>query len=510
MEAALIAQENLSLKKEMTSLQQRFEEQIKALQTELRFSKLQVEQLKRRLFGPIAEKLPLDAKQQELLLETVAPEQPHATVEVIDTEETVEIKKRRPVRHPIPAHVETVTVRLEPEEKVCAHCGQDKCEIGCEVTTELDFIPAKFIKREIIRPKLACDCGEGKVSIASLPPRLIEKGRPGAGLLAQVVLNKYVDHLPLYRQEQIFQRLGVNLSRQTLCDWTEQAAFWLQSIYKEMKDTLLADDYLQVDETPVRVLDPEVTGKAAQGYLWVYARPRGDVIFEFDPSRGLEAPKRFLENFKGTIQTDGYQVYESLTQKNKSITRIGCWAHARRKFYDALIDDHQESFWFLDRIRKLYAIERRARDECLDPPHRQTLRKEKAPEILHEIRQRLESLRQAQADRTLLPQSLLGKAVNYTLGEWVSLNAFVENGVFEIDNNLCENSIRPTALGKKNWLFFGHPQAAWKSALIYSVLVSCKRHQIDPAKYLTDIFTRLPASTNHQIKDLVPSRWKPN
>lgn len=317
-------------------------------------------------------------------------------------------------------------------------------------------------------------------------------------------------YLPLYRQEQIFQRLGVNLSRQTLSDWTEQAAFWLQPICAEIKNELLAGSYLQVDETPVRVLDPEVVGKAAQGYLWVYAKPRGDVIFEFDPSRGLEAPKRFLEKFTGTIQTDGYQVYESLAQRNKNIRRIGCWAHARRKFYDALTDNPPEGFWFLEQIRKLYAIERRARDECLDPLQRQIQRKERAPAILEEIRQRLELLRQAQASRNLLPQSPLGKAANYALAEWEALTAYVEDGAFEIDNNLCENSIRPTALGKKNWLFFGHPQAAWKSAVIYSVLISCQRHHIDPAQYLADVFTRLPSLTNQQIKDLVPSRWKPS
>lgn len=190
MDATLLAQENTSLKKEMASLQ----EQLQQLQTELRFKKLENEQLKRRLFGPIAEKVRLDDQQVELLLETVAPEPPAVTAEVVEDEQIVKTIKRRVVRHPIPAHVETVTVRVEPAEKVCEHCGKDKCEIGCEVTTELDFIPARFIKREIIRPRLACRCGEGKVSIAPLAPRLVEKGRPGAGLLAQVVLNKYVDH----------------------------------------------------------------------------------------------------------------------------------------------------------------------------------------------------------------------------------------------------------------------------------------------------------------------------
>jgi hypothetical protein len=319
------------------------------------------------------------------------------------------------------------------------------------------------------------------------------------------MLAKYDDHLPLYRQEQQFARLGVNFPRQMLCDWVEHGARWLQPVVRQMKAELLAGDYLQVDETPVKVMDPEVKGKCATGYLWLAGQPGGDVIFEFHPGRGKEYAQALLEDFQGYLQRDGYGVYGSLVKDEPTrFQPCGCMARARRKFVDALDSQPEQARCLVVEVRKLYLIEAHAREQGMTAEQRYALRQQLAPPILEGIKVRLEALRP-----TLLPQSPLGKAVNYALAEWHPLNRYLEDGRLEIDNNLTENALRPSCVGKKNYLFFGHPDAGWRSAVIYSVIVSCRRRRIDPWEYLRDLMRRLPAATNHDIPDLVPARWKP-
>jgi hypothetical protein len=320
-----------------------------------------------------------------------------------------------------------------------------------------------------------------------------------------VILSKYDDHLPLYRQQEQFRRLGVHLARQTLSDWVEQGAFLLQPLVRQMKRELLAGDYLQVDETPVRVQDPEVQGRCAKGYLWVAGRPGGDVVFEFHPGRGKEYAVELLGGFAGHLQRDGYGVYGSLAKdRPEEIHPVGCWAHARRKFIDALEELPVQARWFVTRIRKLYLIEGHARAEAMTAEQRHQLRQSLAPPILEEIHRELERV---QPD--LLPQGPLGKAVRYALGEWAPLKQYLQDGRLEIDNNLTENAIRPTAVGKKNWLFLGHPDAGWKSAVIYSIIASCRRRQIDVWTYLKDVFTRLPGATSKELDQFLPARYQP-
>jgi len=319
-----------------------------------------------------------------------------------------------------------------------------------------------------------------------------------------VLLSKYEDHLPLYRQQQQFLRLGVNFARQTLCDWVEKGAEWLQAIVREMSGELLAGNYLQVDETPVRVMDPEVQGKCATGWLWVKAVPGGDVVFEFHPGRGQEYARQLIGNFKGYLQRDGYSAYGALARAGSGLVPVGCWGHARRKFVEAAELECAEAMEIINEIRKLYLIERHARDECLKPEQRGKLRQDLAHPLLEALPSRLEALREKH-----LPQSPLGKAIRYTLGEWQPLTRYLEDGRLEIDNNLTENAIRPSAVGKKNWLFIGHPEAGWRSAVIYSVIVSCRRRGIDPWQYLSDVLQRLPAMKQSEISSILPARWKP-
>lgn len=466
----------------------------------------QVNQLKKELFGPSSERQAESrlSKEQILLSLFPAPAQPAATQEVLlpPTPEKAEPRARR---QPAIKVLETITERIEPAEKVCPHCGQEKCEIAHEKSERYEYVPAKVVRHEIIRPKLACPCGKAGVSIAPLPPTVVAQGQPGASLVAHVLLSKYVDHLPLYRQQQQFERLGVNFPKSTLGDWVEQGAILLQPMVREMKRLLLLGDYVQVDETPVRVQDPDVLGKCATGWLWVLGKPRDDVIFEFHPGRGKEYAQQLLGDFKGYLQRDGYGVYSSLAgDKPQEIIPVGCWAHARRKFVEALEDQPNETAAIVNEIRKLYLVERHARDEGLTAEQRQHIRQRTSLPILTSLQPMLQS-----AKERVLPQSPLGKAVRYCLAEWEPLNCYLTDGRLEIDNNLTENAIRPSAVGKKNWLFIGHPEAGWRSAVIYSIVVSCRRRGIDPWQYLSDVLRRLPSLKQSELQTLLPANWKP-
>lgn len=477
---------------------------VTSLHHQLQQALWRVAQLEKQLFGPSSERRVDEQMSKEQVLLSLFPAAEPAAVQQV----LVPVKEGSPEsrvrRQPVAKVLETVTERLEPLEKVCPHCGRAKCEIGCEKSERFEYIPAKVIRHEILRPKLACPCGRAGVSIAPLPPQLIEQGQAGASLVAHVMLSKYDDHLPLYRQQQQFLRLGVNFARQTLCDWVEKGADWLQAIVREMDRELLAGDYLQVDETPVRVMDPEVKGKCATGWLWVKAVPGGDVVFEFHPGRGQEYARQLIGDFKGHLQRDGYSAYGALARTNDGLIPVGCWGHVRRKFVEAAELQSAEALDLVNEIRRLYLIERHARDECLKAEQRGKLRQELAKPLLAALRPRLEGVREKH-----LPQSPLGKAIRYALGEWEPLTRYVEDGRLEIDNNLTENAIRPSAVGKKNWLFIGHPEAGWRSAVIYSVIVSCRRRGIEPWEYLSDVLQRLPGMKQSEISSLLPARWKP-
>jgi transposase len=467
-----------------------------AAQAENKLLRQKLELFLKRYFGGTKNES-LDPKQLELLLAGLAAITAPAPVVEKPTPARATIAAR-PVRQPLPAHLETERVVLEPVEVQQQPAGWRK--LGEEVTEELDWKPAKFIKRLYIRPKYA---NAERIVIAPLPARLIEKGLPGAGLLTQVIVGKYEDHLPLYRQERIYrERHGVNLSRQTLCGWVEAAADWLSPIYREMKAGLVAGDYLQADETPIRYLDPDVKGKSQSGWLWTYSQPQGDVVFEWQVSRSREGPRAFLKSFRGKLQTDGYGVYESLArERGEELILIGCWAHARRGLHEAL-GEGRSAAWLVGQIGRLYAVEKQLREQKAGPQLRAAMRAWQSRPILERLRRALEIVR-----RRVLPKSLLGQAIDYTLARWPALIRYVDDGRLAIDNNACENSIRPTAVGKKNFLFIGHPEAGQRSAVIYSVLGSCRRHGINPAEYLQDVFERLPKATTSDVKSLTPAAW---
>jgi transposase len=474
-----------------------------------------IAQLKRQLFGPTADRLTAEQEAQLRQLSGDVQEQaqrpPPVSRAVLEGELPPRDpeKARRPRRPPMaPVPLEVLTTTLEPPDKTCAHCQRAGQRIGQEITTEYDYLPAKLICRQTIRPKYArvCGCTGPAVTIAPLPPRLVPQSKLGLGLAVHLLLSRFDDHMAYYTLERIFrERHGVIIPRAQLVQWVEQIAFLLLAIYNGIWEELQATGYLQVDETPVKVLDPEVKGQAATGYLWFYAHPQTDVLLEFCDSRGRAGPQKRLQGFAGTIQTDAYGVYESLRRERPAtLRRLGCLSHARRRFYTAAEEGCRQAIWFIAQIRQLYLLEDEVRQGS--DAERKTVRRARAPACWRALKQRALQL---QAQPGFLPKSSLGKAVNYFLKEYTALVGYLRDGRFEVDNNLVENDVRPSVVGRKRWLFIGHPDAGWRSAVLYTIIQSCRRRGINPQDYLTDVLRRLPSVKNHEVKDLLPSRWQP-
>ena len=477
-----------------------------------------IAELKRELFGAKADKL--NAQQEEQLRQLVGDVQeqnqrpPPLSRELLEeavAQERAEQRQRakeRRRRHLPPVELEKQQVILEPPDRLCPQSGEPRAEIGREVTTEYDYLPAKLIIREIVRPKYGrCGkpCCQG-VSIAPLPPRLVPQSKLGLGLAVYLLLSRFDDHVSYYTLERIFlERFGAVIARQQMVQWVEKVAHLLLAIYWLIWEELKAGDYLQIDESPVKVLDPEVKGKAAQGYLWFYSKPGGYVFLEFNQSRGRDGPRQRLRGFRGTMQTDGYELYDALRKEQpRTLKRIGCTSHARRKFYKALLESCSEALWFIGQMRQLYQLERALKDAS--PEERRKGRLKKAPALWLAMKRRAEAIR---ADPRVLPKSTLGNAVRYLLNEYTALVGYLRDGRFEIDSNLVENDVRPSAVGKKRWLFIGHPDAGWRSAVIYTLIQSCRRYGINPQEYLTDVLERLPSMTSRQVRELLPANWKP-
>lgn len=503
---ARLGQDNAHLGQENAQLQ----DENARLRNAVADARALIDALRRQVFGPTADGLTPEQEEQlkQILrdLKAAAARPGPASDEVLREAETTTTARRRRPRQPVPLHLETKTTVLEPADKACPCCGSPGQKIGEEVTEELEFVPATLIRHRLVRPKYArrCQCEATGVTIAPLPPRLIPQSKLGLGLAVHIMLTRYDDHLSFYRLEQQFwERHQVVVPRQQMVQWVERIAEWLRPIYDAMWQAMLATGYLQVDETPVRVLDPDVKGQCARGYLWFYAVPCGDVVLEFDRHRSLAPVRTRLQTFVGTIQTDAYEVYQALERREDGIARIGCLAHARRRFYTALRESLPQALWFIHQIRALYRIEDAAR--ALGPVARHARRHEQqAPAIWADVKNRALELRPQ-----FLPQSTMGKALTYFLNEYDALIGYLRDGRFEIDNNLVENDIRPTAVGRKRWLFIGHPDAGWRSAVAYTILVSCRRRHINPEAYLTDVLRRLPALKITEISSLLPANWQP-
>lgn len=457
--------------------------------------------LLRRVFGKRSEKV--DPNQLQLMLGIVeAHAIPGQAAVEADSGERIPRDPRKSVRghgrQALPAElvrrVETVDV---PEaERHCSRCGQEKAVIGHEVSEKLEYVPASYHVVQTKRVKRACPAGHG-VTVAPAAAQAVEKCLAAEGLLAHVVVSKYADHLPLYRQEGILARHGVTLSRQTQCDWVRQVAKACEPIAVEIKRQILETDYLQTDDTSVVVLGG--SEGSFKGRLWTYLDPLArQVVFEATATHERAGPEAFLASFRGYLQADAYKGYDALYASGR-IVEVACWAHGRRRFKDALDTDSRAAA-VLSLVQQLYAVEDEAKE--LTPEQRRTLREERSLPVLAKID---ELRRTLQAD--VLPKSPLGDALRYLDNQWGPLQRFVTDGRLAIDNNRAENQLRIVAVGRKNWLFAGSLEGAHWTATLYSLVQSCRLVGVDPFLYFRDVLRRLPTHPQRLIAQLTPRGW---
>ena len=392
---------------------------------------------------------------------------------------------------------------VQPVEKICTCCGRVKDRIGEDETKILDYVPPKLEVHVHVRPKYACRwCKNGVVSPPP-PQRPIARGIAGPGLIAQIVVSKFSDHLPLYRQEDFFTRHGLHIPRSTLCDWVQAAAELLRPLYQRQKELVLQSPVLWTDDTPVTMLTGGKDG-SRQGRFWTYiGKEYPYSVYDFTESRARDGPAQFLAGFQGYLHADAYGGYDHIyLGSNESIREVACWAHARRKFFEATSSSPREAHQILDWIGQLYDIEDRARE--LSDSARQALRKGEAEPVLDRIAVYL-----AQLASRALPKSALGKAVSYAQNQWQALRRYTADGQLTIDNNISERTLRHQAIGRKNWLFLGSHQAGPRAAVLFTILAGAKRHRIEPWTYLRELLLRLHADDS-RLDEMLPDRWAAN
>ena len=457
-------------------------------------------QLKRALFGSKSERhIPADLN-QPTLFDLPAIEQSKPVKEQISYTRNKTQKKSKAVRLELPAHLERKTEVIEPE-----NLPQDAHKISEKVTEILEYIPGSLYVRHIVRPYYVGQSNDEKteIIIADLPLRALPKSNAGEGLIAYFLISKFVDHLPFYRIVQMLKRQGVEIAESTINGWFTAAVQLLEPLYEVLRQKVLKTDYLMADETPIPVQTKDKPGATHKGYHWVYYNPLSrKVLFDYQKSRGREGPDALLKDYDGYLQTDGYNAYNNLSNKSK-ITQLACWAHARRYFEKALDNDKQRSEFALQLIKELYAIERQAKEQQLQADQIHSLRQEKSKLLLEKMKVWL-----SEQIMEVLPQSAIGKAIAYTLKLWPRLIVYIEDGRLNIDNNLTENSIRPVALGRKNYMFAGSHDAAQRAAMMYSFFATCKINNIEPFSWLKETLTKIADRPANRLEDLLPGAIK--
>lgn len=461
----------------------------------------QLSQLQKMIFGSRHERfVPTDVNPSQLALgieaEAVAACSVADAKKITYTKTNVSVEQK-PLVHPgrmkLPEHLRREEIVIEPGAEVN---GLKK--IGEEITEVLEWEPGELFVKKYVRSKYAKPNNEG-VLIGALPSRPLEKAMAGPGLLAQIIIDKYVDHLPLYRQMQRFERSGLRLPYSTLTDWVSATCKLIMPLYEALKNRVLQAGYLHADETPIKVMDKDKKGQTHKGYYWVYQDSiRKLVFFDYQEGRGREGPSGILENFQGYLQTDGYGTYEAF-DKVDGITLMHCMAHARRMFNEALNNDEARASHAMEQIQILYAVERELRESNCSFDQRKALRQERSVPVLEALG---EWMKEQYLEVT--PKSAIGKALAYSIERWQRLSIYTQDGMLNIDNNPVENSIRPVAIGRKNYLFAGSHEAAQRSAMLYSLLGSCKMHGIEPYQWLRDVLEKIADHPINKIDELLP------
>jgi transposase len=485
---------------------------INILEEEIRF-------LTDRLFGRKADRWSAeDVRQGRLFNEAeMGAQQPQETEQRPPSIPVAAHERRPRGRKPLPDNLprEEVVHDIPEGQKVCS-CGAPLSRIGEETSEKLKIIPPKLIVVRHIRPTYACRSCQGvesegeAVKIAPAPEELIPKSIATPERLAYLLASKFVDALPFYRQEKILARIGVDLSRATMCSWAIRGAQPLEPLLELLREQIRAGPYVQIDETTLQVLQEPGREPESKSYMWVYrgGEPgKPSLISQYFPSRSGDVPFEFLDTYEGYVQTDGYKGYEKLGRK-PGILMLGCWAHARRKFVEVtkLSSNGRGAHDMLDLIRRLYEVEQEAEQRKLAPKQITELRQRKAQPILDQIKERLDALNQQTP-----PQGLSGKAVSYALGQWDRLTRYVENGMLRPDNNLAENAIRPFVVGRKNFLFADTPAGAYASAALYSVIETAKANGHEPYWYLRFLLANLVnADATEDYRKLLPQNLRPD
>jgi transposase len=480
---------------------------IEALQQQVSLRQLQIAELQKFIFSGKQEKFKSDPNAHALQAALFPDDKiGEVVVESMKQVEGYEKKKSfvrvsHPGRKPLPDHLRKESIRLEPIEDVSG-----LKPIGEEVTEVLEYQPGELYIKEYVRPEYIKpneDGTQAKRVIAQLPCMPIDKAIVGPSLLAHLMVSKFVDHLPVYRQLQIFTRQKVDINHTTAINWIKQGCDLIIPLFEALQRQVLNANYLCVDETTLKVIDQTIKGKTHQGYYWVYYDTSNKLaLFQYQKGRAGVYPKETLKDYQGYLQTDGYAAYDQFDAVS-GITTLNCWAHARRKFYDAQDHDKERATAVLTQIQLLYKIESHCQEKHYTPEQIKEYRQELSIPILES----LHTLLKKQLNEAL-PQSPLGKALQYTLSRWDKLCVYTQHGELRIDNNLIENSIRPVALGRKNYLFAGSHEAAQRGAILYSLFATCRLHHINPTEWLVDVLSKIKDYKINAIEELLPQNYK--
>ena len=478
--------------------------------------KAEMDAVLRRFYGPHAERF----DPTQLLLFGITIDQLPVDPRTVEAESASDgsgtvrrVNRHKHGRGKLPDHLPRVEIvhDLTDEQKKCPCCGKDRICIGSETSEQLEYVPASLKVLKHVRHKYACgSCGRGcdkcdcnsHIEIAAKTPQPIEKGLAGPGLLAYVVTSKLGDHLPLYRLEDIFSRQGVEISRSTMCAWMMAAGELVRPLVELITTRVKQSKVIHTDDTRVPVQDRTVKGKCKSGRIWTYVGDESNpyIVYDYTPDRTRAGPQGFLADYKGCLQADAYGGYDGVYHKGL-VSEVACWAHARRKFFDAKETDGRRAAQMLEMVRQLYAVEDQAK--ALDNDARSQLRRQQSVPILQSIKRWLD-----EQLPLILPRSPMAQAMQYTLNQWDALNRYIEEGYLNIDNNAAERALKRVAIGRKNWLFAGNDDAAANHARLYTLIASAQRHGIDPQAYLTSVLSKISPTPLSELNQFLPDVWK--
>ena len=462
----------------------------------------------RRYYGPRSEKF--DPRQLLLFGQRLEDSQLDLTSIQEESGEgliTRRVKNRdQHGRQQLPEHLERIEIEHDLDDKSCPACGNERSRMGHEVSEQLEYFPASFKVLKHVRHKYACSkCDhEGydpSIEVAKKPAQAIDKGLPGPSLLAYVITSKLGDHLPLYRLERIFERQKVHVARSTMCAWMRFCGQLVQPLVELMTERVRQSKVIHTDDTPVPIQSPGAK-RCRQGRIWCYLGDAANpyIVYDYTPNRSRDGPTKWLKGYHGYLQADAYGGYDGIYH-SQGVTEVACWAHARRKFYDAQDSDRKRASEMLALIAELYAVEREAKDA--DEATRLALRQERSAAVLARIKQWLDTEQQV-----VLPRSPMATAITYAVNQWTALCTYVTQGFLAIDNNASERALKRVAIGRKNWLFAGNDQAAENLARLWSLIASCERHGIDPQRYLTSVLAKIGTTPADDLEQFLPDVWK--